>query len=170
MLRMRGRARWITGSAAVLVVAAVAVAFWLGGGGSNAPQVRARQYTSSEACLLTDDRGIAGRQAAVVWAGMEDASLATHGKVSYLQVAGPATVPNAIPYANSLLQRHCDMVLGVGAAQAGAVAQVAQKASRARFVVVRNGGGPEWRNVTAVSLSADTRREVAHVVEAALRR
>ncbi|MEU7059927.1 BMP family ABC transporter substrate-binding protein [Streptomyces sp. NPDC046197] len=169
MLRIRGRARWITGSAAVLVVAAGAVAFWPGGG-SDAPQVRARQYTSSQACLLTDDRGIAGRQAAAVWAGMEDASLATHGKVSYLQVTGPATVPNAIPYANSLLQRHCDMVLGVGAAQAGAVVQVAQKASRARFVVVGGGGGPTRPNVTTVGLSAGTRKEVAHVVEAALHR
>src|SRR5437899_2178701 len=77
----------------------------------------------------------------VVWAGMEDASLATHGKVTYLQVAGPATVANAVPYANSLLQRHCDMVIGVGAPQAGAVAQVAQHAPKTRFVVMGDGDG-----------------------------
>jgi hypothetical protein len=40
---------------------------------------RTRPYLAFTACLLTDDQGAAGMAAGPVWAGMQDASLATCG-------------------------------------------------------------------------------------------
>ncbi|MGW2651791.1 BMP family ABC transporter substrate-binding protein [Streptomyces sp. NPDC001393] len=131
------------------------------GGGGTAP--RARQYSASDACLLTDSHGVRGSRAAVVWAGMEDASLATHTKVSSLPVFGPAAVANAVPYVNTLVQRHCDVVLAVGDTQTAAVEQVAPRNPKVRFVVV--GGGRVLRNVAVLSGAAGARVAVAHVVK-----
>jgi hypothetical protein len=55
-----------------------------------------------------------GAAAAPVWAGMQDASLATHAKVQYLQVTGEATVGNALPYLATLVQRRYAVVFGAG--------------------------------------------------------
>src|ERR1700761_9200785 len=82
---------WWAGVAAVVVVAGLVP--WLVWPSTPAP--RARVYKAFTACLLTDSRGIAGPQAAPVWAGMQKASLATHVKVEYLAVVGPDTVDNA---------------------------------------------------------------------------
>jgi basic membrane lipoprotein Med (substrate-binding protein (PBP1-ABC) superfamily) len=128
--------------------------------------VRARQYTTSQACLLTDSRGITSPPAATVWAGMEDASLATHAMVTYLSAYGPATAANAIPYANSLIERHCDVVLAVGAPQTGALSQIAPHTPKAYFVIVGSGTNFATANLKTVGLSADTRSQVKQTVEA----
>jgi basic membrane lipoprotein Med (substrate-binding protein (PBP1-ABC) superfamily) len=144
------------------VAGAVVATVALQGGGGTA-QSRARQYTAFDACLLTDAHGVVGADAAAVWAGMEDASLATHAKVSWAQVYGPATVANAVPYVNTLVQGRCDLVLAVGPEQTAAVEQVAQTAPHVRFVVV-GGGHRSGGNVTALPLSSATRPSVADIV------
>jgi basic membrane lipoprotein Med (substrate-binding protein (PBP1-ABC) superfamily) len=99
--------------------------------------------------LLTDAQGLTGAQAAPVWAGMQDASLATRAKVSYLPVTGAQTRENAAPFLAGLLQRHCDVVIAVGDAQASAVAAAASEYPKVRFVVV-GGEGVHGANVTPV--------------------
>jgi basic membrane lipoprotein Med (substrate-binding protein (PBP1-ABC) superfamily) len=98
---------------------------------------------------LTDARGVAGTPASSVWAGMEDASLATHARVQYQQVVGEATVGNALPYLSGMLQRHCAVVVAVGPAQVAAVGQVAGQYPAVRFVVV--GGTAPGGNVTVLT-------------------
>lgn len=112
------------------------------------PPTRARAYTAFDACLLTDADGVAGAQAAPVWSGMQAASLSTAGKVSYLAVTGEDTAANAVPYVNTLVQRKCDLVLAVGAAEVAAARRQAAVFPHVAFVVVD--AGSSAGNVTAV--------------------
>jgi hypothetical protein len=90
-VRNRERGFWFLVSGACVAAAGLAVglAFAFTGGSAPAPAARARSYTDFQACLLAGDRGLADPAAAPLWAGMQQASLATHAKVSYLTVAGP---------------------------------------------------------------------------------
>lgn len=88
------------------------------------------------ACLLTDSEGVAGSRAAPVWAGMQDASLKTLRKVSYLAVSGPDTQANAASFVNTLVRRKCDLVLAVGESQVAAAEAQAKAYPAQRFVVV----------------------------------
>jgi hypothetical protein len=86
---------------------------------------------------------------------MEDASLATHARVQYLPVTGEATVGNALPYLNGLLQRRCSVLVAVGPAQVDAVNSVAGRYPAVKFVVV--GGRASAGNVTALDGSSDAK-------------
>ncbi|MER5791658.1 hypothetical protein [Streptomyces sp. NPDC001980] len=159
------RKLWAWGGGAVAAVAgAVAVLGVSGGGGDGNPTPRARQYTSFAACLLTDANGITGAQAAPVWAGMQDASLATHAKASYLAVAGPETEANAQAYANTLIQQRCDLVLAVGKGPASAVRKLAPSSPESRFITV--GSGSTLHNVRFIAATSKTRTAVARAMEA----
>lgn len=113
------------------------------------PPPRARQYLDFTACLLTDERGTNGPEAKPVWAGLQDASLATRAKVQYLAVSGQQTVDNAVPYLNALAQRQCNLVLAAGPVPAGAVGRSAAQFPGTRFVVV--GSGTTAGNVVTVN-------------------
>jgi hypothetical protein len=124
----------------VLLAAAVAVllgglVLWLVWPDKREAPPRARPYLEYTACLLTDGQGVAGPPAAAVWAGMQDASLATHAKVQYLPVVGEPTVGNALPYLANLVQRRCAVVFAVGPAQVAAVAADAANHPGVRFIV-----------------------------------
>jgi hypothetical protein len=69
---------------AVLVVGLAAWILW--------PSPRPRPYLAFTACLLTDEQGVAGSAAGAVWAGMQDASLATRAKVQYVPAVGTGGV------------------------------------------------------------------------------
>jgi hypothetical protein len=162
--------RWWSTGIVILVVAAVVVPLVvvLGSGSTPAralPPTRARTYLAFDACLLTGAQGLADPAAGPVWAGMQDASLATHAKVSYLAVAGPQTVGNAIPYANTLLQRQCNVIVGIGASQVDAVNATATANKAAKFVIV--GGSSSAPNVTVVAAdpAAQVRPSVAHLTQ-----
>jgi hypothetical protein len=126
---------------------------------------RARQYLAFSACLLTDAQGIAGPQAAPVWAGMRDASAATGARVEYFAVAGTQTTDNALPYLNGMLRRHCDVVLAVGSAPAAAVSASVSGWPGVRFVVVSGA------NVVRIGASAPdaVRSAVRDAVASAVR-
>jgi hypothetical protein len=128
--------------AAVVAVLGLAVGLWVWWSDVSSPAPRARQYTDCSACLLTGAQGVIGAQAAPVWAGMRDASLATRAKVSYLPVTGAQTRENAAPFLAGLVQRRCDVVVAVGDAQVSAVAVAASGYPKVRFVVVGGGGTP----------------------------
>ncbi|MEU7165997.1 BMP family ABC transporter substrate-binding protein [Streptomyces morookaense] len=161
------RKSWIAvGTGAMVLSGGLIAAIMLTDDGDEAQKPRARQYTDHSACLLTDGRGVAGADAAPVWAGMEDASSATHAKVASLPAFGPDTVANAVPYVNTLVQRRCDIVLTVGRTRGAAAEEVAARTPKARFVVV--GEGKQAGNVTVIQLSRGTRSAVAKAVEDAV--
>ena len=153
-LRSR-RVWWVAGSALVAVAVAVTVVLVLGHSGRRLPPARAREYRSVDVCLLTGPAGIMEEQTAAVWSGMQDASLATLVRVSYLPVVGPETAANAQPFAESLIQRRCQVIVAVGEVEVGAVTAEAPKHGDVRFVLVggRAGGG----NVSVVPLDSAQR-------------
>jgi basic membrane lipoprotein Med (substrate-binding protein (PBP1-ABC) superfamily) len=157
------RRRWLAVAVAALIVAAGVA--WLAWPSEPAP--RAREYLQFTACLLTDERGITGPEATPVWAGMQDASLATRAKVQYVSVSGPQTVDNAVPFLASLAQGGCDRVFAVGPVPVGAVARSAAQFPKVRFVVVGGDApGPNVSKVNAASPAA-VRSSVSRAVTTA---
>lgn len=152
-----------------LTALAVVAIGWLVLSPGKQEQPRARQYLAFKACLLTDSHGITGREAAPVWQGMQNASLKTRTRVQYLPAFGPATVPNALPYLASLVQRHCDLVMAAGDIPVNAALTDAGRYPTARFVVV--GSSAARRNVTVVRApSAEIPAAVAGLVIDAVHR
>jgi hypothetical protein len=139
--------RWRLWAAAAVVVVVLGLGVWLLW--PSPPPPRARPYLDWTACLLTDGQGTGGPQAAAVWAGMQDASSATHARVQYVAVAGGASTGDALPYLAGLLQRQCAVVVAVGDAQVAAVATDAPRYPAVRFVVV--GGSASGGNVTVLN-------------------
>jgi basic membrane lipoprotein Med (substrate-binding protein (PBP1-ABC) superfamily) len=131
------------------------------------PPARARQFLAFTACLLTNSRGVAGSPAAQVWAGMQDASLATHAKVEYLP-AYARTAAAAQPYLTSLIQRSCGVVLAVGAPQVSAVTANAGRYPSVQFVAIS--GASSSRDVTMVNPAAgQIPATVSRLIRAAVR-
>ncbi|MEU8240979.1 hypothetical protein AB0C07_22275 [Actinoplanes missouriensis] len=137
------RARWVVAAAVAMVAVVGGVVGWLVVRSDEGGE-RERRYRAEAACLLTDADGIRGAVAAPIWAGMQRASLETRVQVSFLAVNGAQTVPNAVGYLGGLLQGHCDLLVAVGTAPAGAVTEVAAKYPQQRFAVV---GGAAAGNV-----------------------
>jgi basic membrane lipoprotein Med (substrate-binding protein (PBP1-ABC) superfamily) len=136
----------IVGGLAALV--AVAGAAWLLWPSPSPPPPRARQYLEFTACLLTGPQGIAGRDAAPVWAGMQQASLATHAKVQYVSVTEPQTTENASAFLASLARGNCDLVFTTGAKPAAAADRDAGAYPDVTFYVL--GRGTDASNLTHV--------------------
>jgi basic membrane lipoprotein Med (substrate-binding protein (PBP1-ABC) superfamily) len=156
---------WLSAGAFAVVVAGLLTwAFW-----PAEEQPRARQYLDFTACLLTDDHGIGGSAAAPVWAGMQKASLATRAKVQYVEVTGPQTPENALPFLNSLAQSRCTLVFAAGTAPVAAVRDGAARFPETKFYVV--GTSITKPNVSTVDgKSADEIRDaVARVLTDAVK-
>jgi basic membrane lipoprotein Med (substrate-binding protein (PBP1-ABC) superfamily) len=153
--------RWWVAGLAVVIVAAVV---WVLLAARVEEPPRARQYLEFTACLLTDDHGIAGTVAAPVWAGMQDASLATRAKVQYVAVAGPQTRENAITFLNSLAVGGCDLIFAAGEVPVAAVGVGAAAFPKGRFYAV--GGGSSAGNVTRID--GDARSAVRELITAAV--
>lgn len=113
--------------------------------------VRARQYLAFTACLLTGSQGLASPQAALAWAGMQEASLATRAKVEYLPVMSGSTEAAAAPVLASLVQRHCNVVIAAGRAQVSALVSEKARPPGVRFVAM--GGAPAGSGVLTVPAS-----------------
>lgn len=162
-MRNRKRGFWLLALGACVVVVGILVIAFTNGSTSTAPVARARTYTNSQACLLTGEHGLADTAAAALWAGMQQASLTTHTKVSHLAVTGPQTGDNASTFLGSLLIRHCEVVLAAGQPERDAVAQQASRYASVRFGVV--GGTATAPNITVLSGNAAAiRAAAAHAV------
>ncbi|HEX6872261.1 MAG TPA: hypothetical protein VF163_14280 [Micromonosporaceae bacterium] len=160
--------RWLwAGAATALAVAALIWTMWPT---ENARTPRERQYLQFTACLLTDQEGITSPDAAQVWAGMQDASLATHAKIEYLAVAGPQTAANAVPYLNSLAQSQCNLILAAGDAPVAAVTASAAQFPNIRFHAA--GQITPTANVSALTTTGQEalRATVSRVVQDAVQR
>jgi basic membrane lipoprotein Med (substrate-binding protein (PBP1-ABC) superfamily) len=124
------------------------------------------QYLDVNACLLTDDQGVAGSAATPVWAGMQDASVASRVRVQFLPVSGAQTTDNALTFLASLAQSRCGLVFAAGDLPVAAVIQGAQRFPGVRFVVVGHRTGAA--NVSTVDASgpAEIRSAVRGLVAA----
>jgi hypothetical protein len=163
-----GRRRWwIAGALTVVLLAAGLLTWVLWPEPETDP--RARVYTEANACLLTPADGVTGKDAAPVWAGMQQASLATRGKVQFLEVDGPQTAQNAATYLATLVAGKCDLVLAAGPGPNAAVAATASDHPDVPFVVV--GQGSTSGNVSVVPSASPDRvtAQIAEHVSAALR-
>lgn len=128
---------------------------------------RARQYLAFTACLLTGSQGLAGHQAALAWAGMQEASLATRAKVEYLPVMSGSTAAAAAPVLASLLQRHCNVVIASGAAEVAALASEKVRPPGVRLVAL--GKVPAGSGVVTVPASGDgVRSAVDQIITSAV--
>jgi basic membrane lipoprotein Med (substrate-binding protein (PBP1-ABC) superfamily) len=168
MRRLSGRVWCIAGAVLVAVALVTTLVVVLGHRGRQLPPPRARQYRAVDACLLTGSGGLADPPTAAVWAGMQDASLATRARVSYLPVVGPDTVAAALPFAQSLIQRHCAVVVAVGQVEVGAAAKEAPDHSDIRFVLVGGTAGGANVSVVAAGPRERVRPAVAEVVTRAV--
>jgi len=152
----------------VLLVAGLLVWAWWPESG---PEPRSRVYTEATACLLTPAAGVADKQAAPVWAGMQRASLATRGKIQFLEVDGPQTGENAKTFLATLVSGRCDVILTAGSAPNAALVASAAAYPDARFVLV--GNMPPQGNISVVDaespdlVSAQVEQQVTAVLTAA---
>ena len=137
--RRRG-ARWLTACAGATTASLLLAA--CSSPPPDASAGRSRSYSAFQACLLTGSGGVSDAVAALVWAGMEDASAATHAKVSYLAVMGPQTEANASTFVGSLVARQCGVILAAGQAEMAAVAADAGRFASVRFAIVAASEGP----------------------------
>lgn len=142
---LRGR-RLVAAAVAVAVAAAVAIWAVIA---TSGPKPRVRHYLAFKACLLTDAQGVAGKQAAPVWAGMEEASLKTHAKVQNLPAFGPPTTANTQPYLRTLISQGCNVIVAVGTGPVASVIPEAQARPKTQFIVV--GKATPAHNVTVVN-------------------
>lgn len=166
--RLARRRRATVAIVAVVCVLGVTAVWWAASRSSDASrQTRVRPYKDASACLLTGAAGVSDGTGATAWQGLQDASAAMDVMVSYLAVLPAPGAPgpgDAGAYLASLAQRHCAVVVAVGAAQSAAVAQYAGRFSRVRFVVLD--GRAAGANVTRVERA--TRDAVRNTVVEAL--
>jgi hypothetical protein len=150
-----------------LAVAVAGLLAWPSSSSSAAPQAGESQ-SSFTACLLTGSRGLAAADTALLWRGMQDASLATEATVEYLPVMSGTTVAAAIPYLASLVERHCNVVVAAGAAEVAAVSAQARRFPSVQFVVP--GPAAAGSHVTGLRVPASALPDaVASVITSAVR-
>lgn len=168
--RLPGDRRWWFGGGAAAVLLVVGLLVWVWWPESG-PDPRSRVYTEATACLLTPAAGVADKQAAPVWAGMQRASLATRGKVQFLEVDGPQTGENAKTFLATLVGGKCDLIITAGTAPNAALVASSAAYPKAHFVLV--GKGSPQGNVSVVDVlgadqvSAQVEQKVTAVLTAA---
>ncbi|WP_410809441.1 hypothetical protein [Micromonospora sp. 067-2] len=160
------RRRWaVVGSVGLVVLIGVSlVLLWP----ERTAPPREREYGAFTACLLTDDRGLAGEGAKAAWDGMQKASLSTLAKTQYLAVNGPQTPANAAAYFNALGLQKCQMIIAVGAGPVGATAAGRSRFPEARYLVVgesSDSGLPGVSDVSAATITSAVEKEMTAAVD-----
>ena len=181
-MRWPGRGVWLLMAGAAVAGVGIGLAIRDWPGGRSLPPVRARVYVNVDVCLLSGPQGVSASPDSAVWAGMEDASLATRVRVSYLTVTGPGTAANAGPFLGSLLVRGCRVIVAADAPERAAALADARQFPRVQFIVTgaeiigpsaggagaSAGGGVQ--NVTTLTAGAPGMRAAsAAAVESAVR-
>lgn len=146
---------WLGWAAAITIVVGSFVWLWLAPA-EPAPS-RQRDYRAESVCLLTDADGVLGSAAAPVWAGLQQGSLETLVKVSYVAVSGPQEVDNAATFVAGLVQGRCDLLVAVGEVPVKAVSASAPNFPDQRFAVV---GGSAASNVSVLEGTTAAAREL----------
>jgi hypothetical protein len=136
----------LAGALAVLIAGLATWLLWPDGPDGRAP--RERQYRSTTACLLTDDKGLAADPAKAAWAGMQEASVATLIKVQYLAITGPQTAANGLSYFNTLGVQRCTVIIAAGDVPVAAMSLGYQRFPNVQHVAI--GGDPKGAPITRV--------------------
>ncbi|MET7820734.1 hypothetical protein [Micromonospora zamorensis] len=153
--------RWVVVGLVALAVAVV-LAWVVWPDHTSAP--RQRQYRDVTACLLTDDKGLASRDARAAWTGMQRASVESLVQVQYLAANGVQDRSNVAAYFNTLAAQGCEMVIAVGVGPVDALIAGKGRFPSIRYVVV---GGVPTADVTIVD--ADPPEGIVDGVAAAVR-
>lgn len=151
-MRGWGRRKQLYVAAALTVVLLGIGATWLYWPSTPVESPRERQYRTTTACLLTDDKGLVGGDAKAAWAGMQEASIATLVKAQYLSISGPQTAANGLSYFNSLAVQKCTVIVAVGKAPVAAMLEGQAQFPGVRYVAV--GGDTSGSSVAAVDASS----------------
>ena len=150
------RRRWFVAAGGLFVVAVVVIVLvWPSsqGNGAYRPPTRARVYKSTTVCLLTGPQGVAGKDAASVWAGVQNAAGAANDQSEYLAAAVPTeTVGSVTPFVNTLVNQHCDLIVATGSVEDSAVESIAANEPTVRFLLIS--GTSSSANVKIVSDSS----------------
>ncbi|MEV6345207.1 hypothetical protein [Actinoplanes sp. NPDC051851] len=154
----RRKATLAGGVAALLAVAGL---IWAALPGDET-EPRPREYRDVTACLLTDQEGVAGKNAAPLWAAMQTASAQTLGQARYLEVTGEQTAANAQTFAGTLILGQCAVIVAAPGIADEAVRTVAAQQTQQKFLVI-DGAAPGTPNVTRVS-AADLTGTVAKLL------
>jgi hypothetical protein len=162
MLLWSGARRWWIAGGAAAVVVAIAVVAWFARSGPAA-EPKPRQYADVTACLLTDSGGVTADLAKSVWAGMEDASLHTHGQTRFLPVLGDQGAANAQSFLGTLILGKCAVIVAVGPGPVAAVDAPAPQHAGQKFIVV-NADATHTANVMIVSKESTSDIRVAVTV------
>lgn len=164
--RLPGKRSLILGAVAALVGAAGVT--WLLWPDPSPPPPRAREYLEFTACLLTGPRGLQAPDAAPVWAGMQDASVATRAKVQYLSVTDPQTAENASAFLAGLAEGRCNLVFAAGELPAAAARKDAARYPGVAFYVLGDGGDSGNLKHLDGTGTAEVRQKVNDVVTTAV--
>lgn len=140
------RARPRVALTAAAVLAAVAVTAYVisrpAGHSVIQPAARTRAYNPYTACLITDDQGVSGPQAAPVWSGMQAAAAQTHESVTTLAILGGQSEQNAVTTLDTLALRGCDYILAAGPLPDQAVRSTADRFPKIPLAVVNLTSAP----------------------------
>jgi basic membrane lipoprotein Med (substrate-binding protein (PBP1-ABC) superfamily) len=161
---------WWVGAVAVALAIVLAASLWPRPTSVRAlPPTRERVYANWRACLVTGPQGLADPAVAPAWAGMQDASAQTTVQLTYLAADGDGSAGAAEPYVATLASGNCGILLAVGSAQTQAVASLAPRFPKIRFVDV--GTGTVAGNVAVIPSGSSTSvsAAVATAVENAYR-
>ncbi|MFC8845397.1 MULTISPECIES: hypothetical protein [unclassified Micromonospora] len=154
------------GFGTVVAVTAI-VTIWVLWPPSDTEPVRERRYRDTTACLLTDDKGLAGESAAAVWAGMREASTDTQIKIQHLAVSGPQNPANALTYYNSLASQNCTIFIAVGKVAVTAMTSGLSKFPQARHLAVGHDPGDPTVTLVEAASTEETRAAVRGLVSRA---
>ncbi len=147
---------WL-GIAALAAVLAVVAWFAYPGPAPQEPP-RAREYRDYDVCMLTGQDGLTGQEAKQVWEGLQQVSLQTKVRVSYLAVAGEQSEERAAQFVATQIQQRCGIIVAVGPHQVAAATAAAARYPDVRFVAVNGtASGPNLLNVSPANVGAQVR-------------
>jgi basic membrane lipoprotein Med (substrate-binding protein (PBP1-ABC) superfamily) len=154
--RLHSRPRWVrlTASASALVVtgllAWIAIALLTG---PRAPKVVANNISRNfRSCLINDERD--ADLARPLWSALQKTSDGAAINAQHITVPKGGTAAS-LPYVNSLVQRHCGLIISVGPNLHDAVTTTARHNPHQRFITVgRSIKLPNVRSVSPADRSA----------------
>src|SRR5690606_21811689 len=97
---------------------------------------RARIYREFDICVLMPGDGLADPEAAAVWAGVQEVSLAQRVRALYLPAVGEQTPERAAQFLATRVMQECEIIVAVGDGPVAAVATNEAKYADTTIVAV----------------------------------
>lgn len=156
--RLRQPRWWIPLATGICVTTGIAL--WIFSSNTDETKVHANNISRNfRACLLTDQHNT--QTAAPIWAALQDAAQTTPVNAQRIVAEGDSTA-SFTPYANSLTQRKCGLIVTVGDDLHDTVTSTAQHNPHQEFLYIGNQPIP-LTNVQ--NISKPTTAEVSKLVQ-----